>query len=330
MTVPVVDELKSLFALKDLRQALGSFPTGVCVVTTRSPDGADVGFTANSFSSVSLNPPMILWSLANASSALPAFQRAAHFAVHVLSQEQDDLSVLFSRKGVDRFSDLKIERGVGGVPLLDRCAARFQCETAHQYNGGDHTIFVGKVLSFDRVERKPLVFHGGKYGCVVNSDLMQAVDTTLQRDSLSEDGINYLLWRAFLQFRRTYHAKRLEYGWSDLDSYVLQTVSMDEGRSVEDVDRRIAFSQMRCTPEFIDRLMSRGLAAPASPVTWSTPVRLTDLSRKQVYHLVAIARSVETVALNGFDRSEAYLLKQLLSRLIQNTLVSDTPPGVPT
>src|SRR5689334_23755866 len=115
------------FDKRRFRDALGAFATGVTIVTTRGPNGADIGLTANSFNSVSLDPPMVLWSLARASFSLPAFQANPWFAVHVLAADQDGLSHRFATRGVDKFAGLELERGQGEVPLLPGCSARFQC-----------------------------------------------------------------------------------------------------------------------------------------------------------------------------------------------------------
>ena len=144
---------------KAFRAALGSFATGVTVITTRAADGSPVGLTANSFNSVSLDPPMVLWSLAKKSHSLAAFSRCSHWAVHVLAADQEELSGRFARSGTDKFSGLEVGSGIGGVPLLAGCAARFQCQSTFQHEGGDHLIFVGEVTAFDRTERAPLVFH---------------------------------------------------------------------------------------------------------------------------------------------------------------------------
>ncbi len=148
------------------RGALGAFATGVTIVTTCDEQGNDVGLTANSFNSVSLDPPMVLWSLSKHAGSLPAFQGNAHFAVHVLALDQQALSDRFAKRGADRFAGLELGRGVGGVPLLQGCSARFECRTAFQHEGGDHVIFVGEVLAFDHFEQAPLVFHGGSYADV--------------------------------------------------------------------------------------------------------------------------------------------------------------------
>ncbi|NVO04709.1 MAG: flavin reductase family protein [Rhodoferax sp.] len=145
------------------RAALGSFATGVTVITTRASDGTPVGLTANSFNAVSLDPPMVLWSLAKKSLSLPVFSASSHWAVHVLAADQEALSARFARSGEDKFSGLQTESGIGGVPLLSGCAARFQCSSTFMHEGGDHIILVGQVTAFDSVQRAPLVFHAGRY-----------------------------------------------------------------------------------------------------------------------------------------------------------------------
>lgn len=145
-----------------LRDALGRFATGVAVVTTRGPDGP-VGITANSFASVSLEPPLVLWSPAKASSRFAVFAEARHFAIHVLGQEHRDLAAHFVRHGRD-FGSLTAETGPGDAPLLDRCLARFACRTAAVHDAGDHVIVVGEVLEAGFREGEPLVFSQGAYG----------------------------------------------------------------------------------------------------------------------------------------------------------------------
>ena len=148
----------------DFRAALGSFVTGVTIVTASDDSGCDVGVTANSFNSVSLDPPMVLWSLARKSASLPVFAKASHFAVHILAADQEELSNRFARSGMDKFAGLEIDRGAGRAPLLPGAAARFQCRTAFQHDGGDHVIFVGEVLRFDHDPHgTPLLFWRGDY-----------------------------------------------------------------------------------------------------------------------------------------------------------------------
>src|SRR5256884_859214 len=110
-----------------LRDAFGSFATGVTIVTTSGPGGADIGLTANSFSSVSLDPPMVLWSLARTSLSIDAFRNCAHFAVHILSADQEALSARFASKSIDRFGGLELDRGAEGITMLQESLDRLQC-----------------------------------------------------------------------------------------------------------------------------------------------------------------------------------------------------------
>lgn len=148
---------------KELRQALGSFATGVTVITTVDGSGRRYGLTANSFSSVSLDPPMVLWSQAVQAPSHPVFLESTHFAVNVLAEDQADLSNRFARWGDDKFAGIELTDGIGGVPLLQGCVATFECKTVYRYPGGDHTIFVGQIEKFERTLRQPLVFSSGKY-----------------------------------------------------------------------------------------------------------------------------------------------------------------------
>src|SRR5438874_864278 len=123
---------------RQFRSALGSFTTGVTIVTTRDRSGQDIGLTVNSFSSVSLEPPLVLWSLAKSAASHPAFLEAKYFAVHILAADQEQTSNRFSQRGADKFLGLQCARGHGGIPLLEGCAARFECASAFRHEGGDH------------------------------------------------------------------------------------------------------------------------------------------------------------------------------------------------
>ncbi len=148
---------------KGLRQALGQFATGVTIVTTAGPANEPVGITANSFSSVSLEPPLVLWSLATSALSRQAFESAKYFCVHVLAAAQEELSERFGSRGKNKFGGLQWTPGLGSVPLLEEFVARFQCRMTSQYPVGDHIVFVGEVLRFDKTEMRPLIFHGGDY-----------------------------------------------------------------------------------------------------------------------------------------------------------------------
>ncbi len=152
------------FDAREFRKALGTFPTGVAVVTTRAPSGAFVGLTVNSFSSLSIEPPLVLWSLQLASPNLGAFDRARYFAVNVLAEGQVELSRRFASQVPNRFADLEVHAGLEGLPLIAGCAARLECRATARHNGGDHALFIGQVERFEYdAHKRPLVFYAGRY-----------------------------------------------------------------------------------------------------------------------------------------------------------------------
>jgi len=151
------------FESHDLRRVLGAFVTGVTVVTTIDDEGRFHGVTANSFSSVSLDPPLVLWSQAVRSLSHPVFFNAERFAVNILAEDQIELSKRFAKSSQEKFSDIDIDIGMGGLPLLRGCSARLQCQIVSRVPGGDHTIYVGRVQSINQTERTPLVFGNGQY-----------------------------------------------------------------------------------------------------------------------------------------------------------------------
>ena len=150
------------FSERELRDALGRFATGVTVVTTMT-DAGPLGITANSFASVSLRPPLVLWSPARKSKRFPAFEAAGYFAIHVLSAGQQALAERFAAPLATGWGEIAYAPGIGGVPLLDGCAARFECRHEARYEGGDHLIVVGEVLRLVEEDVPPLLFYRGGY-----------------------------------------------------------------------------------------------------------------------------------------------------------------------
>ena len=302
-----------------LRNALGAFATGVTIVTTRAADGLDVGLTANSFSSVSLNPPMVLWSLAKTSGSIEAFRKTRYFAVHVLAADQENLSARFAARGIEKFSGLALERGSEQIPLLDGCTARFECRTAFQYQGGDHVIFVGEVENLTHSERPPLVFHGGRYGMVIRKE---AVPASPARDP----GSAPLARRPDLP---------------PVAGVLPYTPRRAGGKAAPRLDRFRVRGPRRARPrgrqdrrrdqrdEHLSRpqrdagrdasLAARGLVSAPEPVRGDSVVHMTAAGRQAMIEMIAILKSAEADALEGFDFSEMQLLKQLLSRIVDKT-----------
>lgn len=145
------------------RQTLGAFPTGVTVVTALGPDNKPMGITVNSFASVSLDPPLILWSQVRTSPSHDAFFRAKTMVINILSDSQKQLSAHFARPHLDRFEGVDYSLAECGTPVLSGCAATLVCRVTNKYYGGDHTIYLCQVQSFDNHERSSLIFARGTY-----------------------------------------------------------------------------------------------------------------------------------------------------------------------
>ena len=150
---------------RDFRTALGTFPTGVCLITTLGPGGERVGLTVNSFSSVSLDPPMVLWSLARSANCAAVFRDAEYFAINVLAATDAVLSSHFAKPGADKFAAFaeRFSAGLGAVPLLEGAVANFECHSRYRKYGGDHIILIGVVERYRHTELPPLLFHRGRY-----------------------------------------------------------------------------------------------------------------------------------------------------------------------
>ncbi len=152
------------FDTRYFRNALGRFATGVTVITTCAPDGGFVGLTVSSFNSVSLEPPLILWSLDSGASVLGAFLQCTHFAVNVLAESQVELSRRFAGDAANRFAGVDFRLGAGGAPLIAGCAAWFDCRNRTHHEAGDHVIFIGEVEACGHDHAPPLIWHGSTYG----------------------------------------------------------------------------------------------------------------------------------------------------------------------
>jgi flavin reductase (DIM6/NTAB) family NADH-FMN oxidoreductase RutF len=152
------------FSAQEFRAALGMFATGVTIVTGRAADGQFIGLTANSFNSVSLTPPLVLWSLSRAAASMVVFSAGSHYAINVLAADQKALAERFATRGADRWQGVTFDAGTGGAPLLHGAAATFECFNRSRYEEGDHVIFVGEVeRCTHRDGAMPLLFHGGRY-----------------------------------------------------------------------------------------------------------------------------------------------------------------------
>jgi 3-hydroxy-9,10-secoandrosta-1,3,5(10)-triene-9,17-dione monooxygenase reductase component len=289
------------------RDALGSFVTGVTIVTTRGAGGTDIGLTANSFNSVSLDPPMVLWSLALSSSNLPAFRTAQWWAVHILASEQETLSARFAQRSDQKFAGLAVSRGPGDIPLLEGCAARFICRQAYEYEGGDHAIFVGQVLEFDRAGRPPLIYHEGRYGRVI----AEAQDLgTAAAETFASRFLGHQVGRAYVALFGDVRREYLRRGLTPADFIVLTSVGLGDERPLPDVLTQARRDGADAALDAVRDAAGRGLITLQGDV-----VRLAEHGRTLLVELTAVAQASQMRVADRLTAGEIAMLRHLLDRV---------------
>lgn len=171
----------SLIDEKLFRKSLGSFPTGVCLVTTIGHDGKKEGMTINSFSSVSLAPPLILWSVREAARSADMFMSSPYFVLSILAQDQSAIASHFARPALDKFEAYseEFEDGISGCPKLKESVATYECKLYSTHQEGDHTIMIGRVERFSFKDQAPLMFHSGRMGSMNELALTQINQSTV-------------------------------------------------------------------------------------------------------------------------------------------------------
>jgi 3-hydroxy-9,10-secoandrosta-1,3,5(10)-triene-9,17-dione monooxygenase reductase component len=312
-----MSETKPEFDKRAFRNALGRFPTGVTVVTTLGPDGRWIGLTANSFNSVSLDPPLVLWSLAKRAASLPVFANAPHYAINVLAADQIELSRQFASPRDDRFSGVACRKGLGGIPLIEGCAAWFECHNVHQYEGGDHIILVGRVERFADAERPALAFHAGGYKITSHHPEGIAPEPLGPAQRFVDDYLLYLLARASHAASGEFHARLGELGIPVQHWRVLASLCDADGMTVSALAHVVLFKQPTLT-KVIDRMARLGLVERrAAPVDRrKVTVHITRSGRAVVRDLLKRAKAHEAEVLAGYGAEEVGQLKAVLRMLI--------------
>lgn len=305
------------FDAVEFRKALGSFTTGVTVVTTRDPSGEDIGLTANSFNSVSMDPPMVLWSLRKASRSLPAFIAARYFSVHILSQDQKELSGQFARRGGNKFSQVAVKRGPDGILLLSHCAARFVCRTVYQYEGGDHIIFVGEVTDFLHNHLRPLLFHGGQYGQIAKTDEEIRVDQYHSGERASEHSLSYLLRLCYHQINRPLKDELIKLGLTSPQFFFLSLAARYENISLAQLLEMLTLGDTVITLDDIGILEQRGIIQLVKG-----KVKFTPEGFQLHLQLASIFKACESDSLDALDYNMRQTLRILLEQLIDKSKVS--------
>lgn len=299
---------------RELRRTLGQFATGVTVVTCLGPGGQLVGMTANSFTSVSLEPPLVLWSVDRKARSFEAFANAERFAFSVLSQGQVDIANRFARPGADKFGTLDWQPGLGGVPLLPGAAAHVECARHEAFDGGDHLVVVGRVVRFARHERPALVFAQGRYGAVAphpgGPDAAGEAHVVAAARHPYDDFLVPLLFRAYTHVFNAF-AGTLES--EDMTARQMRILSiLSAGGPVEEgaLLTRSMLSRSRFE-EARQSLHASGLIAEGAE-----GLALTAEGERKLVELLRLAVERERHATRALDASEVEMLRTLLRKLV--------------
>ena len=298
------------------RRALGNFATGVTVVTAADATGRKVGVTANSFNSVSLDPPLILWSIDKRSTSHAVFEAASHFAVNVLAADQIDLSNNFARPKEDRFAEVEYQVGEGGAPVLADCSARFECEKYQQVDGGDHWIMIGKVVAFDDCGRSPLLYHQGAYSMVLPHTRMTKREDGQPPSSHFQGRLShnlyYLMTQALRAYQASYQPRQLSTGLRTSEARMLMVLENDAGLSLADLQREVAMPA-REIEEAVNNLKRKALVRDDQE-----RVKLTPKGIDETESLWTIASEQQDKVFSQFSEAQLETFKTVLKAVIQH------------
>lgn len=231
---------------RQFRRALGNFACGVTIVTACDTNGRKVGVTANSFNSVSLDPPLILWSLDKRSSAWEVFRQASHFAVNILASNQIELSNHFARPQEDKFAGIEHLSGLGGAPMFQGCAGNFQCSHYQHIDAGDHWLVIGQVEHFEDFSQPPLVYHQGSYAMVLPHPRGRKPETTEPNASADllhtrlGDNLFYLMIQAVSASHPRFVQQHLKLGMRNSESRLLLVLDSAPNAAIAELQQAAA------------------------------------------------------------------------------------------
>ena len=299
---------------KAFRRALGNFATGVTIITTKAPDGTNVGVTASSFNTLSMDPPLILWSSIKSTPSCKVFESASHFAVNILASDQMEMSNHFARQQDDKFAGIEWEEGIGGVPIFPNCSGRFQCESYDKFDGGDHWIFVGKVVAFDDSGSSPLCFHQGSYSMVFSHpetfpNSGQDNDQDANEGRMSNHAF-FLMLRAVRTYQERYRPKLTTLGLNLVESRILIVLNDFTGLDAKELVVHL-HTPVNEAHEALLSLSDRGLVKPSG-----TGYALTELGASKAEQCWGIAAAHADESFDGFSQEQVDTFTDVLRHLI--------------
>jgi flavin reductase (DIM6/NTAB) family NADH-FMN oxidoreductase RutF/DNA-binding MarR family transcriptional regulator len=303
----------SEFDPRDLRRALGQFPTGVTIITTKDYSGNPIGVTASSFNTVSMTPPLVLWSVDTKAFSASAMKNAEHFAVNVLAKSQIDMSNRFAGRGEDKFAGVEYIASEHGSPLFSDCAAQFECKTWNIYDGGDHLIIVGEILNYRQEESLvPLVFAGGSYA-VPMPHPSSVEDETLKalEDRFLDDYMLYLLHVAYTRCSAQLYPELMNKHGIAPEEWRSLTLLGDLGQANAEYMAKTVGQPVVAFNATIERMIEKGFVL----VSAAGQIKLTLSGKRMAARLLEIAKGQEELMLSGLNEHQQSDLKAGLNHI---------------
>jgi flavin reductase (DIM6/NTAB) family NADH-FMN oxidoreductase RutF/DNA-binding MarR family transcriptional regulator len=304
------------FDARAFRRALGNFATGVTVVTAQSADGIKVGVTANSFNSVSLDPPLVLWSIDKRSGSYDVFNAASHFAVNILSVNQIHLSNQFAKNNSDKFAGVTYTTGIGNAPLLPDCSARFQCEKYQQIDAGDHWILIGKVVAFDDFGEAPLVYHQGVYANVLPHPSLAQQQSPSTIDAFEghlNDNLYYLMVQSLRYYQSQYQPRQMASGLRISEARLLMVLAHNPSQNRITLEDQVSMSAREFSIA-IENLHHQGLV-----IDEGETCQLTQSGKEKAKALWHIAKEQQDSMFSEFSAADLTGFKHVLRTLVQRS-----------
>lgn len=301
------------------RRALGEFATGVTVITTYA-DGKPYGMTSNSFSSVSLDPPLVLWSIRRESQSFAAFADCAHFVVNVLAADQIDLSQAFARSGPDKFEGLNWTSGPGGAPVLDKVSAVFECRRTEVHEGGDHLILLGQVERYTRYDRQPLLFAKGRYAVAADhpdTQVFAAPYSGHAQVALDEQILSILMVRAYGAIAANLEKERRAagLGLSLMQARLLKAIHSHPDSTLEELLPEL-FLDFNSSQQAMETLVSLELIV----LDANGKVQLTPKGEQQILAIIEHTRAGEEKFFRRVSKEDLATVQ-----LVLRTIIAETP-----
>ncbi|MDB4512111.1 flavin reductase [Arenicella sp.] len=297
----------NLLDVRDFRRALAQFPTGVTIITATTDGGESIGVTASSFNSVSVDPPLVLWSVDKSAHSASIMRDAKHFAVNVLSKAQVDMSNRFAGRGEDKFSGVDYKVNEYGSPLFAGCAAQYECKTWNVYEGGDHLIIVGEVLNYSYQEgMSPLVFACGSYAVSMQHPATVSDDSIkVPGDGFLGDYMLYLLRIAYSQYSSKLYPELMRKHNIAPEEWRVLTLLGDSGTVDAATVAEIVGQPMNVFNDTIDRMQDKGFVIKNTDGQLS----LTSDGKAMSENLFEIAKEQEQMMLDDLSAEQQASLR---------------------